>query len=108
MGDGQQVGTVAEVWRFPVKSLQGEALPALDLTAGGFVGDRAWGIVDAATGRTLSAKTVPELLFASARLDGDTVVVALPDGAEHDAADPATSAAIAAWLDRDCALRRAG
>ena len=108
MGDqGQIVGTVAEAWRFPVKSFQGEQLPSLDLTDVGFVGDRLWGVVDNASGRTLSAKTVPELLFASARTADGAVVITLPDGTEHEAAAAGTSAAIAAWIDRDCSLRPA-
>ena len=108
MGEqGQHVGTVAEAWRFPVKSFQGEQLPALELTDAGFAGDRLWGLVDNVSGRTLSAKTVPDLLFASARTEGDAIVLTLPDGTEHEAAASGTSAAIASWLDRDCSLRPA-
>lgn len=107
MGEGQIVGTVAEAWRFPVKSFQGEQVPALELTSVGFVGDRVYGVVDTVSGRTLSAKTVPDLLFASARTEAGGVVLTLPDGTEHEAAAAGTSAAIAAWLDRDCAVRPA-
>jgi uncharacterized protein len=102
-GDGE-VGSVAELWRFPVKSLQGEPVDELELTAGGFVGDRRYALVDRGTGKVLSAKTVPQLLFGSARSVGDAVVVTLPDGTEHDAADPASSVALASWIDRDVAL----
>ena len=35
-----EVGTVSELWRYPVQSLQGESLPALEFTTGGVVGDR--------------------------------------------------------------------
>ncbi len=102
--DPTDVGEIAELWRFPVKSLQGERVDEVELTPAGFVGDRRWAVVDQATGKTLSAKTVPQLLFASARTVGDTVVVTLPDGSELDAADPATSPLVAAWLERDVAL----
>lgn len=108
MGEqGQDVGRVAEAWRFPVKSFQGEQVSALELTDVGFVGDRVYALVDNVSGHTLSAKTVPELLFAAARTDGDVVVLTLPDGTEHEAAAAGTSAALASWLGRDCALRPA-
>ena len=105
--EGQIVGTVREAWRYPVKSMQGERPASIELTDVGFVGDRVYGLVDRESGRVLSAKTVPELLFASARTEGGAVVITLPDGAEHEAAAAGTSAALAAWLGRDCALRPA-
>lgn len=100
-------GQVGQLWRFPVKSFQGERLESLDLGMGGFQGDRAYGIVDRSSGKTLTAKTIAELLFASARWDGGQVVITLPDDREFEAEDPAASEAIASWLGRDCELRRA-
>jgi uncharacterized protein YcbX len=40
------IGKVSELWRYPVQSLQGERLAALDFTAEGAVGDRGYCIVD--------------------------------------------------------------
>ena len=98
------MGTVRELWRYPVKSMQGERCRSLELGPRGLDGDRRYAIVDRRSGRTLSAKTVPELLFASARTVGDSVIVVLPDGRELGADDPVTSGALAEWLDRDCEL----
>jgi uncharacterized protein YcbX len=50
------VGTVAGLWRFPVKSMLGEELEKVEVTEWGLVGDRAYGLVDVATGRVASAK----------------------------------------------------
>jgi len=101
------VGTVAGAWRFPVKSLQGEAVDALTFGPSGAQDDRMWGIVDAATGKVLTGKRWPALLEASARLEeGGTVVVTLPDGTELTADDPGTAAALSAWLGRDVTLSR--
>ena len=36
------VGSVAELWRFPVKSMKGERLKHAQLTQAGLVGDRAY------------------------------------------------------------------
>ena len=71
---------VVDLWRYPVKSMQGERLDASDVDAHGLVGDRRWALLDLRTGMTLTARRQPELLFASAYLDGDGVRVVLPDG----------------------------
>src|SRR5688500_872085 len=98
------VGTVAQVWRYPVKSLQGEQVERLEIGPGGAKGDRTLAIVDPAAGKVLSAKRYADLLMASARLDGDEVIVTLPDGSELQASDPGVHAALSTWLDRDVRL----
>lgn len=42
-----QVGTICELWRYPVSSLTGEKLDAVDLDGTGVAGDRQWGLFDA-------------------------------------------------------------
>src|SRR5215208_8032671 len=56
MNASQRVGTVQGLWRFPVKSMLGEKLEAVDLGEGGVVGDRAYAIVDRETRKVASAK----------------------------------------------------
>ena len=91
---------VTELWRFPVKSLQGERLDAVEVTEAGLAGDRAWALRDEATGLFLTARREPQLLFGSARLGDDgRAVVTLPDGTV--AAD---DAALSAWLGRPVQL----
>jgi uncharacterized protein len=94
---------VLELWRYPVKSLQGERLDSAALTADGLAGDRRFAIFDVETGFGLTARRAPELLFASARLrdDGD-VEITLPDGS-HAGDD----AALSEWLGRRVELRSA-
>jgi len=41
---------VVELWRYPVKSLQGEPLERCRVTADGVEGDRAWALFDYKTG----------------------------------------------------------
>jgi uncharacterized protein YcbX len=50
------VGSVASLWRYPVKSMQGEALESTALTARGLLGDRAYALWDRQTQRVASAK----------------------------------------------------
>jgi uncharacterized protein YcbX len=95
---------VLELWRYPVKSLQGERLAGADVGEYGIAGDRRWALFDAATGLGLTARRVPDLLFAAGRLraDGGAEVV-LPDGTRtHD------DAVLSAWLGRPVTLRPAG
>ena len=49
------IGAVAELWRYPVQSMGGEALRAAELTEGGIIGDRAYGLVDPAAGDVVSS-----------------------------------------------------
>ena len=52
----EPIGRVASLHRYPVKSVGGEDMEAVDLTAGGVLGDRAFAFRDSATGYVVSAK----------------------------------------------------
>lgn len=63
------VGTIENLWRFPVKSFQGEKLDQLYFGKEGVLGDRAYALIDKETGKVVSAKSVklfPNLLYCSA------------------------------------------
>jgi uncharacterized protein YcbX len=97
---------VAELWRYPVKSLAGERMDTLRMVDDGVDGDRLWGIEDRGDGRILTARREPRLLFASARLTAATrlPVLTLPDGREVVGPGPAADAALSAWLGKPVAL----
>ena len=90
------IGSIGECWRYPVKSLQGVCADAVDLTAGGVRGDRAFGLVEVGSGRLMSAKRFSALLTAAA----DDEAITLPDGRvlALDAAD--VDARLSEWLGR--------
>ena len=50
------MGTVASLWRYPVKSMRGEELPATEVTEHGLLGDRAYALIDGADGKVATAK----------------------------------------------------
>ena len=52
---GDEIGRIAEIWRYPVQSMRGEALEAADLAAAGVVGDRRYGVVDPEAGMVVSS-----------------------------------------------------
>lgn len=94
---------VAELWRYPVKSLRGEQLDSVFVSRDGLEGDRRFAIYDLATGLGLTGRRVPELLFASARLrDDGTAEITLPVGTTAGDDD-----ALSEWLGRPVALRSA-
>lgn len=96
---------VAELWRYPVKSLLGERLLTLRLVDDGVEGDRMWGIQDRRDGRILTARREPRLLFASSRLvSRDLLIITLPDGQELAGTGPITDAALSAWLGKPVTL----
>jgi uncharacterized protein YcbX len=96
---------VAEVWRYPVKSLRGERLERGIAVDDGFVGDRSWGILDVKTGRILTGRREPRLLFASATVTPEGAPrIALPSGDVVVGLGRATDAALSAWLGQDVQL----
>ncbi|MFB7473779.1 MOSC domain-containing protein [Kitasatospora sp. NPDC056184] len=83
-----RVGTVERLRRYPVKSMLGEELRAASVTERGIRGDRAYALLDADTGRVVSAKHprrwAGALGFSAATAPGGGVVITGPDGAAVD------------------------
>jgi uncharacterized protein YcbX len=50
------IGALASIYRYPVKSMMGEELSATRIGSKGLVGDRAFALADVATGKIASAK----------------------------------------------------
>lgn len=74
---------VAEVWRYPVKSMGGEHLEACLITDRGLEGDRRWALVDGAAnraGKLLSIRQDERLMTYRARLKDDRVEIMTPHG----------------------------
>lgn len=111
-------GSVAALWRFPVKSMLGEGVERAQVTDHGLLGDRAFALFDRETGKRVSAVNVrqyPNLFQFSARFSrpprlGEplpSVVIELPDGRSVDSDDPRVHQAVSEQLDQDVELVRA-
>jgi MOSC domain-containing protein len=86
------------IWRYPVKSLQGEPLDSARLERDGLLGDRRWGIRNQHTGRILTARRRPELLDATAWYDGPAPRITLPDGRHAHGPGRDTDRTLSEWL----------
>ncbi len=75
----QEVGRLAEIWRFPVKSLVGERIEQGNLVASGLFGDRLWAVRDLKAGGIRSAKQMPKLLLAGARFREEPAQGVIPE-----------------------------
>jgi uncharacterized protein YcbX len=91
---------VVGLWRYPVKSMRGEARDSLPVGPLGVEGDRRFGVLDAGSGTIVSAKKDGRLLEARAMLAGVELTVRLPTGETALATGPAVDAALTAWLGR--------
>ena len=82
MASNGKIGSVLELWRFPVKSMGGERLEEADLERHGIVGDRGYALIELETGKVVTAKSVrkfPGLLeFAASYLEPPRAGQALP------------------------------
>ena len=79
------LGRVVSLWRYPVKSMRGETLPAAAVEPRGLAGDRLFALRDG-NGKFGSGKTtrrfrrIDGLFGFQASLDGEIPVVRFPDG----------------------------
>ncbi len=88
--------------------MQGESLDSARIGETGLDGDRAWAVIEAATGVALTGRREPRLLMAGARigLDGEPELT-LPDGTACRGTGSKTDATLSRWLERDVRLARA-
>lgn len=109
------IGRVAELWRYPVKSLGGERVEHVDIGPRGVTGDRLWAVRDLERDVTASARRVPALLNATARyvapLPADAgpgkapeVAITFPDGSELSSRDDAVHAKLSELVGREMRL----
>ena len=104
-------GTVSGAWRYPVKSLVGEAQDALTLNGRGIVGDRVFAVygTDGKIGSGKSTRRfrrMTGLLGCSAHLVDDGVRVSMPDGSECNAPSEDATARLSDLLGERVEVRR--
>ncbi len=112
---GDVIGTIERIWRYPLKSAPGEALGSAALGDLGIPGDRGWALIDRETGYIGSAKlprSWRSLLRFSARYLAEprpgspvpAIELTLPDGACVRSDDPAANDLISTAIGRPVRL----
>jgi hypothetical protein len=96
---------LVEIARYPVKSLQGETVASAEIEPDGVRGDRCWGIRDETTGKILTGRRAPQLLFAAAALaPSGAPLIMLPTGVTCHGPGAETDAALSKWLNKPVRL----
>ena len=101
------VGTVASIRRYPVKSMLGEELDTVELTARGAAGDRAYALIDDETGKVVSVKRPQRwgrIFDLAAATSADGVTVAFPDGRLAAVDDPQLPRWLSEFFGRDVSI----
>jgi hypothetical protein len=106
------VGRIAEIWRHPVKSMEGERLEHAALGASGIRGDRAWAVRNEERGAIQGAKKIPLLMSCKARYATEPLAnapapapeITLPDGSVVRAGDAGAAERVSAAVKRRVTL----
>ena len=103
-----QAGIVSGLWRYPVKSMAGEALASTEVSWAGLAGDRRWAFVRPdSQDNGFPWHTIREfpgmshyvaLLSEPARPDRSRVLVRTPSGGRYDVTDPRLAAELGTEL----------
>lgn len=113
-----EIGKIASLWRYPVKSMTGEELQEAEFTEFGVTGDRAYALIDRTDGKTATAKNPgkwPAMFacraaFAGAPKSGagiPPVRITLPDGSTVMSTAPECDRILSEALKRTVTLASA-
>src|SRR6185295_14930623 len=72
------IGTVQQIWRYPVKSMAGERLEACAVSTLGIPGDRGWALRDETRRETTNGKRIPLLMQCAASYRAEPTNGAVP------------------------------
>jgi uncharacterized protein YcbX len=114
----RQIGTVKELFRYPVKSMLGERLERIEVGERGVIGDRAWALRESANGNVVSAKKFARMLELRATYESPPradepddesvpIKIQLPDGRALHAADADAAAMLSAVIGCEVVIERA-
>ena len=105
------VGTIKEIWRFPVKSMQGDTVPRAEVSAQGVLGDRVWAMRDEVRREVQWGKMYPALMLCKARYRREPLAgspapvdITFPDGETVGSDDPRIDEKLTALIGRAARL----
>ena len=105
------IGTVQQIWRYPVKSMAGEQLSECTVGALGLPGDRGWAVRDEEKSEVKTGTRIPMLMQCASRYreePGDEniphVNIIFPDGSSVSSDDPEVNRRLSSVLGKQVKL----
>jgi ferredoxin-NADP reductase/uncharacterized protein YcbX len=109
------VGTIKQIWHYPVKSMFGVQVAATHIESKGIAADRNWALRDALSGEIVGGKKLPAIMQLKARylesqeagfeqIAEQPVEIEFPDGSVITSDNPYASAYISMFLGRSVTL----
>lgn len=105
---------VSELWRYPVKSMQGQSLEVASVSTGGIRHDRCWAVRDEETKTIRGAKHIAGLLQCSAAViegseveefpDISHIQISFPEGKTISSEDPNVHRVLSDFLGQEVTL----
>ena len=111
-----QVGTVKELWRYPVKSMAGELVSTATIEKLGLLGDRNWAIRDEEKQETSNVRKLPKLLQCQAVYHAEpcggqvgdqipSVHISLKNGVTFNSTDSDANQLLSEYLQKRVSIR---
>lgn len=106
-----EVGRVKELWRYPVKSMEGARVTESFIGKAGMSGDRHWALKDESLGELSTVRKLPKLLKFKARYQEASnsdrvppVTIELPDGRTVNSTDDNVNAVLSEAIGKPVSL----
>lgn len=110
-----KIGTIQQIWRYPVKSLGGEQVNSTYIEPKGVANDRCWSVRDNLTGELVGGRKIPGLMMLMARFVTPVqakfgkpveavVEIEFPDGQTIRSDDAYCDAMLSMFLSRQVSL----
>lgn len=106
-----EVGKVSELWRYPVKSMEGNLVTETFISKDGLLGDRNWALRDESVRELSTVRKIPKLLKFKATYDAEPgsdkvspVTITLPDGNLVNSADNNINEKLSAAIGKPVSL----
>ena len=105
------IGTIQQIWRYPVKSMAGEKLSDCTVGALGLPGDRGWAVKDEEKSEIKTGTRIPLLMQCASKYrehpsDGNIphVKISFPDGSSVDSDNPEVNSRLSSALGKQVKL----
>ncbi len=105
------IGTVQQIWRYPVKSMAGEKLPNCTVGTLGLPGDRGWAIRDELKSEIKTGTRIPALMQCASRYRDEPddrniphVIITFPDGSRVASDDAEVNTRLSSVLGKQVKL----